>query len=365
MGADVIKVEPPEGDEARHMGPFPDNSPHPEKSGLFLWLNANKYEVTLDLTVSEDRSRLKKLAKTADIIIESYAEGQMDAWGVGYETLRDLNLGLVFTSMTPFGNRGPYAGFKTTDLVLSHMSSSAHGLLGPVDEPDRDPPIRAGGHQAELVVGMAATTATLTALYRKRMTGLGCRVHISAFEAMVNQFIIGLADCAYGQPAPPRDLKEVKEAAAGGLVGAIGGILPCNDGYVAISPREDAQWERWLEVMGNPAWASDERYATREARQQNFPALWELLGQWSRQYSKHDIARWGQEKRIPCFPANTVEDLLRDEHLTCRQFFVEIDHPVAGHLTYPGVPYTFSNTPLPLTARPAPLLGQHNNIFVE
>ena len=118
---------------------------------------------------------------------------------------------------------------------------------------------------------------------------------------------------------------------------------------------------RWLEIMGQPAWASDTRFATREARQQNTTELWELLSQWSRQYSKHDIARWGQEKRIPCFPVNTVEDLLQDEHLASRHFFVDIDHPVAGPLQYPGVPYTLSSTPLPLQARPAPLLGQHND----
>ena len=148
------------------------------------------------------------------------------------------------------------------------------------------------------------------------------------------------------------------------MVTAIGGVLPCRDGYVAISPREDAQWARWLDVMGQPEWADDERFRTRDARQQNSTELWELLGQWSRQHSKHDIARWGQDKRIPCFPANTVEELLHDEHLAARQFFVDMEHPAAGPLKYPGVPYTFSNTPLPLDARPAPLLGQHNDMFL-
>lgn len=363
MGATVIKIEPPEGDVARRLGPFPEHRPHPEKSGLFLWLNANKYGITLDLTTTADRRHLQRLASTADLIIVDEAVAALEAWGLGYEALRAHNPGLVCTAITPFGNWGPYATYKTSDLVLFHMSGNAHGLLGPVADPDNDPPIRAGGHQAELVVGMAAATATLAALYRKRMTGAGCEVHISAFEAMVNQLISGLANCAYGQPAPPRDLKQ--EAAIGGMVSAIGGVLPCNDGYVAISPREDAQWERWLEIMGHPAWASDPRYATREARQQHAPALWALLSAWSRQYSKHDIARWGQEKRIPCFPVNTVADLLRDAHLAARRFFLDIDHPVAGRLTYPGVPYRLTPTALPLTARPAPLLGQHNAMFLE
>jgi crotonobetainyl-CoA:carnitine CoA-transferase CaiB-like acyl-CoA transferase len=284
---------------------------------------------------------------------------------MGYEALCTLNPGLILTSLTPFGNWGPYAAYKTSDLVLFHMSGHAHDLLGPVEEPDNEPPIRAGGHQAELAVGMAAATATLAALYRKRRTGVGCHVHISAFEALVNQAISGLAHCAYGQPATPRALQNATSAAGSGTVSALGGVLPCNDGYVAISPREDAQWERWLEVMGHPGWASDARYATRAARQQNVSALWALLSEWSRQHSKHDIARWGQAKRIPCFPVNTVADLLNDTHLAARQFFVAIDHPVAGRLTYPGVPYTLLPTTLPRTVRPAPLLGQHNARFLE
>ena len=365
MGAEVIKVEPPEGDLARRMGPFPGDSPHPEKSGVFLALNANKYGVTLDLSTPEGATEFRKLAATADIVIENPPPISLEDLGLGYDALRKSNPGLIFTSITPFGNRGPYKDFKATDLVLYHMSGHAHGLLGAVKDPDSDPPIRAGGHQAEFVGGMAAATATMMALYRKRTTGTGARIDISSFEAMVTQLISGLANSAYGRPAPPRDLSKVEEAAIGGMVGAIGGILPCNDGYVAISPREDAQWERWLLVMGSPPWATDDRYATRDARQKNSPSLWKLLSEWSINLSKHEIARMGQEQRVPCFPVNTVLDLLSDEHLAHREFFVEIEHPVAGTLKYPGAAYRFSNLKLPLAARPAPLLGEHNLALLE
>ena len=365
MGAEVIKVEPPEGDEARRIGPFPDDSPNPEKSGLFLALNMNKYGITLDLTSPDGAKTLRKLATSADIVVENPPPDALEARGLGYDSLKSVNPGLIFTSVTPFGNRGPYADFKATDLVLCHMSGHAHGVLGPVENPDNDPPIRAGGHQAEFVGGLAAATATLMALYRKRMTGKGCRIDISSFEAMVNQLISGLANCAYGRPAPPRDLSKVEEAAVGGMVNAVGGILPCNDGYVAISPREDAQWERWLGVIGNPPWANDDRFSTRDAREKNSSSLWKLLSEWSSQYSKHEIARLGQEQRIPCFPVNTVLDLLKDEHLAHRQFFVEIEHPAAGGLKYPGAAYNFSNSQMSPAARPAPLLGEHNHLVLE
>ena len=360
LGAEVIKVEPPEGDDARRIGPFPGDVPHLEKSGLYMALNANKFGVTLDLESVNGAEAFRDLVKGADIVVENPPPGCLEGRGLGYGSLQDINPGLIFTSITPFGNRGPYKDFKATDLILYHMSGHAHGLLGAVQDPDSDPPLRAGGHQAELVGGLAAATATLMALYRKRMTSEGCRIDISSFEAMANQLISGLANSAWGRPAPPRDLSKVEEAAVGGMVGAIGGILPCNDGYVAISPREDAQWERWLQIMGNPAWSVDDRYATRDARQKNSPALWKLLSEWSSSYSKHEIARLGQEQRVPCFPVNTVLDLLNDEHLAHREFFIEIEHPVAGVLKYPGTAYKFSNCDLPLTARPAPLLGEHN-----
>ena len=366
LGAEVIKIEPPEGDEARRMGPFPGDVPHPEKSGLFLALNANKHGVTLDLTAKDGVDTLRRLVKRADIIVENFHPGQMEEWGLGYRVLRDENPGLILTSITPFGDWGPYADYKATDLVLFHMSGHAHGITGAVEDPDSLPPVRAGGHQSELVAGLAASTATVMALFRRRTTGRGRHLVLSSFEAMVTQSTAGLANCAYGVPPPPRDLKEVREAATGGMVRAIGGLLPCNDGYVAISPREDAQWERWLDLMGNPEWATDKRFATRDAREANASELWELLGRWSRKYSKFDIARWGQERRIPCFPSNTVADLLRSDQLAHREFFVEMDHPVAGRLKYPGSATRPAETPLPLGARPAPLLGQDNDrIFAE
>ena len=365
MGAEVIKVEPPDGDSARRMGPFPKNISQPEKSGLFLALNANKYGVTLDLSSPEGADSFRKLAATADIVIENPPPVFLEDLGLGYESLKAINPGIVFSSITPFGNRGPYKDYKATDLVLYHMSGHAHGLLGAVKDPDNDPPIRAGGHQAEFVGGLAAATATMMALYGKRMTGIGGRIDISSFEAMVTQLISGLANSAWGRPAPPRDIAKVEEAAIGGMVGAIGGILPCNDGYVAISPREDAQWERWLGVMGNPEWSTDDRYSTRDSRQKNSPSLWKLRSDWSVHYSKHEIASLGQEQRIPCFPVNTVLDLMSDEHLAHREFFVEIQHPAVGVLKYPGSAYKLSNSPLPLSARPAPLLGEHNSEILE
>ena len=360
LGADVIKVEPPSGDYARLVGPFPDDTPHPEKSALYLALNSGKRGVTLDLDSESDRSRLLELAADSHIVIDNHEMGWLDERGIGYEALAEVRSDVILTQITPFGNWGPYSDYEAGDLSLFHMSANAHGMLGPVADPDSEPPIRAGGHQADQVAGISATTATLAALFRLRTTGQGCHLMVSSFEAMATQSIAGLSNIAFGRESPTRQAAEIREASIGGQVAAIGGVLPCNDGYVAISPREDAQWARWLDLMGNPDWSDDPKFNTRSARQQNSLELWELLAAWTGQRSRFDIARDGQQRRIPCFPVNTVSDLLADPHLKERRFFVSIDHPVAGTFQYPSVPYRLSKTPLTIGSRPAPTLGQHN-----
>ena len=360
LGADVIKVESPSGDYARLVGPFPDDTPHPEKSALYLALNSGKRGVMLDLDSESGRSGLLEMAANAHVVIDNHHLGWLDERDIGYEALAEVRGDVILTQITPFGDWGPYADYDAGDLSLFHMSANAHGMLGPVADPDSEPPIRAGGHQADQVAGISAVTATLAALFRLRTTGQGCHLAVSGFEAMATQAIAGLANIAFGGESPTRQAAEVREASIGGQVAAIGGVLPCNDGYVAISPREDAQWARWLDLMGNPEWSDDPKFNTRAARQQNSLELWELLAAWTSQRSRFDIARDGQERRIPCFPVNTVSDLLTDPHLKERRFFVAIDHPVAGSFQYPGVAYRLSKTPLQLGSRPAPTLGQHN-----
>ena len=361
LGADVIKVEPPAGDFARRRGAFPDGVPHPEKSALFLAMNAGKRGVTVDIDSADGRERLLDLAASADVVLDNHPLGWLERIGAGYEALTARRESAILARITPFGDWGPYADYDAGDLSLFHLSANAHGMLGPVADPNAEPPIRAGGSQAKQVAGMATATATLAALFRLRMSGRGCHIVLSAFEAMATQAIAGLANIAFGGDAPTRQAADVKEASIGGQLAAIGGVLPCADGYVAISPREDAQWARWLDMMGSPAWATDPKYDTRAARQRNADSLWALLAEWTRPRSKYEIAREGQRRRVPCFPVNTVSDLLSDAHLAARDFFISINHPVAGTFAHPGAAYKLSKTRLPLGARPAPTLGQHND----
>ncbi len=357
LGARVVKAEPPEGDRTRRVGPFPGDEPHPEHSALFLALNVNKYGVTVDFTTKEGRQAVHSLASGSDVLVENLGPLALHRIGLGYESLSASNSGLIFASISPFGPWSTRDGERATDLTLFHGTGHAHALLGPVDDPACVPPVRAGGWQSHQTAGLAAATAVLTALFRRKMTGYGSRADVSEYEAMATQILASFAGHAYGQPSASRDRGNA------GTVGAIGGVLPCNDGYVAISPREEAQWRQWLDVMGNPGWGDDERFATREAREANTPELWGLLSEWSRAFSKFDVARWGQDRRIPCFPVNTAEDLFTDPHLEHREFFSELGHPVAGTLRYPGAAYRLSNSPASANRRAAPTLGEHNYLL--
>ena len=361
LGADVIKVEPPNGDFSRAVGPFPDGVPHPEKSALFLAMNAGKRGVSVDFETDDGRRRLLDLAAGAHAVLDNHPLGWLEERGAGYDALSDRRGDIVLTRITPFGDWGPYAGYSAGDLSLFHMSANAHGMLGPVADPDSEPPVRAGGAQADQIAGMSAAAATLAALFRLRTTGRGCHIMLSTFEAAATQAIAGLANIAFGGEPPTRQAADIKEASIGGQVAAIGGVLPCADGYVAISPREDAQWARWLEMMGSPEWASDPKYDTRAARQRNADSLWTLLADWTRPRSKYEIAREGQRRRIPCFPVNTISDLLSDAHLAAREFFIYIDHPIAGTFAHPGAAYRLSGASSPTARRAAPTLGQHND----
>ena len=352
LGASVIKVEDPEGDVARHLGPFPGDVPHPEKSGLFLALNTSKRGVTLDLNARHDRELLLRMLDAADIFVENNPPGTLDALALGYETLSQRNPRLVVTSITPFGLSGPHRDYEATDLVTFHMSGYAPIVPGGVDDLAEEPPLRAGGHQAEFVVGVSAATATMMAVSMRALTGRGTHVDLSAQEAMVMMPQGTMANAALGRGTTSR----LRGAATPGAAVV---ILPTSDGYVAISPREEHQWSAWLDVMGNPSWGSEERFKTRQDRQKNWPELEKLLVDWTAPHKKQDIYRRAQAVHVPAFPVNTAADVLQSAQLQSRGFFRNLDHSVAEKLPYAGIPFTLSNADLAIQC-PAPTLGQHN-----
>ncbi len=357
LGAEVIKIEDPErGDEARGLGPFAEDTPHPEMSGLFLYLNTNKLGITLNLRSTTGRDIFKELVKQADAFVENNPPKVMEELGLDYESLSQLNPRLVMTSITPFGLTGPYRDYKAHDLHIWQMGGI--GYLSTLIYPTvvfthrhRSRPLRAGGRQADFTAAMHAAVATMTALLAGDAIGSGQQVDLSAQEAVAS---VG-SEAHVPRWTYAGDL-EVGER--GWIVYPIG-LFPCRDGYVNLFCVDDWHWDNLMKLMGNPEWASQEIFKDRFIRGENWQVLEVLLADWFKERSVAEVYQAARRERVPLFPANTVADVLASVHLAERGFFEEIEHPVAGRAKYPGAPYKLSRTPWRVV-RPAPLLGEHN-----
>jgi crotonobetainyl-CoA:carnitine CoA-transferase CaiB-like acyl-CoA transferase len=351
MGAEVIKIEEPgHGDLARQRGPYPHHTPHPEKSGLFLYLNTNKYGVTLDLRQAAGQDVFHKLVRETDVLLHNYHPTEMAALGLDYTELEKINPKLVMTSVTPFGLSGPHRDYQATDLTLWNAGGIAW-LNGGGPGTDDMPPLRAFGQQSGYQAGVNAGIATLGALFSRLSSGEGQHVEVSAQECLLSileltfEFYpyMGITASRLGQkPIQPLDFFE------------------CKDGWIFLCCVEEHQWKNFLDLMGSPEWAGEEIFADRISRGANGDALKPLLQDWMQDQSVMDLYDKAQARRVPIAPVSTMGDLFANEHLKARGFFATIDHPATGALQYPGALYKCSETPWDIR-RPAPLLGQHNN----
>ncbi|MGK2850832.1 MAG: CaiB/BaiF CoA transferase family protein [Candidatus Limnocylindrales bacterium] len=347
-GAAVVKVEPPGGDPARRFGPFVGDQ-GPETSALFLALNRNKRSVTLDHTSTAGREALERLLGWADVLVTNLSPRELDAAGLDPMALSERHRRLVVVAVTPYGLTGPYRDRPATDLTIS----AAGGLSVGIGDPDREPlalPELQAGHQS----GLAAAIGAMAALFARRRTGRGQVVDVSETDV--------LATVHTGYHLPNFLYRGIGGIRAGHRMG-LGlypmTVLPCADGYVYLSCPQMEQWQRFLHLMGDPAWTEEPRYRNRRAMTEEYPdEVDALLIPWLMQHTRAELFTMCREAHIPCAPLNTIADVVADDHLRERGFFERIDHPVAGTATYPGVPFRISGdagTP----HRPAPLLGEH------
>ena len=351
LGARVVKIEPPGGgDAARRYGPFPEDVPHQEKSGLFLFLNTNKQSVTLDPATPSGRELFHKLAVKADVLVEDTTPGTMEKLELDYGSLRKTNPGLVFVSITPYGQYGPRAGWKAHHVNTFHASGEGYTLPGGATFsvfPDRAPVV-AGVHLGEYDAGLIAASGAVAALYAREIWGTGQHVDVSKQESTLGMNRLMLTQAQADGEVVDRSRSYV-----------YGGIFPCRDGYVMIYPREDRQWNALVKIMGKPELAESEYFCTRDARIQHAGEVNRLIAQWTANLGKDEIYSRVAPSGCPTALFATSEDVYRSPQLQARQFFSSLDHPQAGKLLYPGLPYKLANAS-PDPARPAPLLGQHN-----
>ncbi|MFC2035146.1 CaiB/BaiF CoA transferase family protein [Chloroflexota bacterium] len=354
LGAEVIKIEPPVlGDEARMKGPFYHDIPDPNLSGLFLYLNTNKLGITLNFNSITGRDIFKQLIANADIFVEDKLPGNMKGLGLGYDILKEINPRLIMTSITPFGQTGPYRNYKA--YYLNTFNAGGQGYLVRSRDREQHPgPVKLGGYLGEYDAGLSASVATLGALYWQGINHLGQWLDISKQEAVValERVVLGLYPNDGVQP--PTMSQEVSRRMVG--------LIMCKDGYVVLVMPEERQWTSLVELMGNPEWAKDEKYKDQFSRAQYADEIDPYISEWMMVHTKDEIYRRGQALGVPIAPVKTAQDIVESEQLEERGFFHEIDHAIAGRIKYPGAPYIFSRTPLKLE-RPAPLLGEHNEFI--
>ena len=347
LGAEVIKIEEPGGDDARRRGPYPGNIFHPEKSGLFLYMNTNKLGVSLDLQHAKGQELFRRLAQDADLVVHNYPPAQMPARGLDYEELHKLNPRLVITSISPFGQTGPNRDYHAHDLTMWSAGGIVY-LSGPSGREDL-PPLKAFGQQAGMQAGVNAAVGSLGALFGRFKSGQGQHIDVSIQECLVaimeNNYISwpydGTLASRLGFRLIPQD------------------VLACRDGYIYVLAIEDHQWNGAVELMGNPEWASMDLFQDFPSRSGNWDVLKPLLEDYLRDKSVQETYHAAQARRVPFAPVSTMGDLFDSSHLNARGFFATIGHPEAGSLRYAGAPYKFSASPWALRS-PAPCLGQHN-----
>ena len=373
MGAEVVKVERRgTGDPIRQFGPFAISRPFIESTGRgtawseerlklesgawFLYLNTSKKSLTLELKSDEGRNILGQLARSSHVLVENFAPGTMDRLDLGPSHLQKLNSGLVMTSISNYGQTGPHRDWKAAEINLY----AAGGLMNITGEPDREP-LMEGAPLAQLGAGQNAFVASMAALMYAEETGEGQHIDVSIAEYATNILENALMQYSYSG-------QEFTRVGNWGYGRAAWGIYPCRDGYVGIIAGPDHRWPEMAAVMEREELA-DPRFGSRNGRMMHADEVDALMLPWLLEHDKVDIFKAGQDHGFGFAYVATMEDILEMEQLVSRNFFMELNHPVAGNLKYPGPPMNHISSPSPdidpWVYRRAPLLGEHTREILD
>ena len=347
LGADVIKVEPPGGDSGRRLGPFAQNAAHPEASLSFAYFNANKKGIVLDLDDVEGRERFKTLARSFDVILETFPPGVMEGWGLSHARLSRENPGLVTASITGFGLSGPYSGYKAPSIVCSAMGG-VMSLCGSEDKPPLAEPTNQPYHLASAF----AAAGVLLALRQRESTGRGQMVEVSCQEVQAFQQHV-LVNYSANRNVLRR--AGSRTPVGGGMPY---GIYPTDDGFCHLVVIATAHWRSFVEWMGNPDALSDDLWDNRHVRIANADLIEPLTAEFTQTFTKAEFFRQGQERRVTAAPVNRPEEFVDDPHVREVGLFEEVEHPTLGATKLVRPPFRLSASPA-IIGKAAPLLGQH------
>lgn len=329
FGAEVIKVEAPGlPDPARGWGAVKK-----EDIGLF-WpiIGRNKKSVTLNLRVEEGQAILRKLVKTADVLVENFRPGTLERWGLGPDVLHELNPRLVITRVSGYGQTGP----ESHKAGYASVGEAKGGLRYLIGEPDRLP-ARAGVSLGDTMTGTFAALGTMMALFAREKSGKGQVVDAAIYETVM-AFMESLI--------PEYALMGHTRERSGPILPRIApsGVYPCSDGMVIIGANQDSLFRR-LSAMCGTKWSDDARFATHDARGENQLELDEMISNWTKQRKMVDVLATCEENGIPCGPVNRAKEMLEDAHIAARDAIIRVAHPVLGDVPMQGVFPKLSDTP--------------------
>lgn len=362
LGADVIKIERPGGDRSRHVEPFWQSTPHPERSLYWFAYNASKRGITLDIETKDGQNIFRRLAAKADVVIESFPPGYADSIGLGYRALSEINPRLIMTSITPFGQDGPYKDYKATDIVGMAMGGSIYTT----GYPDK-PPLRISFPQAFLHAGIQAAAATVIALYHRQTAGEGQYIDVSMQQCVSLTLYNAVETWDLNQ-------RNVKRSGSM-LIRPLTGLRrrqtwACRDGYVSMllfggfRAWSNRALLKWMDEEGMATkfllefdWDSwDIETTTQEIVEQ----IEGPIASFFMTHTKAELYKNAIERRILLFPVNNARDISEDEELAARDFWQDIYHPeLDAGLKYPGSFIRSSAVPTNIRCR-APLIGEHN-----
>lgn len=348
LGADVVKVEVPErGDDSRTFGPFING-----ESGYYMTFNRNKRSITLDLRQNEGQQVFCDLIKGADVLLENFAVGTMDKWGLSYEKLIAVNPRLIYASITGFGQVGPYAKRVAFDAVAQAMG----GLMSLTGDPDR-PPLRVGTSLGDINAGIFASSAILAALFQREKNGKGQRIDISMQDCIAAILENAIVRFTIEHTIPTR-------IGSGHPSVAPYNVFSAADGYIIIACANEATWQRLCQAMERLDLPQDERFNCNKHRSINSKQLDAIINSWTTTFSVAELELILQQNSVPAAPVLSIDSLVADPHLRQRNMLVEVDHPLVGKTIIPGNPMKMELSPDTIE-RPAPLLGQHTEMVLR
>ena len=345
MGADVVKVEKPNGgDDARRMGP-----PFIEgESAAFLGINRNKRSIVVDMRTDDGREIVQELARRSDILIQNFRPGSLERMGLGYEQVREINPAIIYCTISGFGATGPYARRGGFDLVAQGMS----GLMSVTGHPGA-PPTKIGAPICDLNAGMFAAIGILTAYVNRLRTGTGQHVDTSLLEGgIAYTFWESAMYFATGEPPGPMGSAHRLTAPYQAFETA--------DGYINVGAANQANWERLCAAIGRDELASDPRFIRPRDRMENLGALVSTLEEtFARETTGHWLTAL-EAAGVPAGPIYTLDEVYADPQVRAREMVVETEHPAAGRVSNIGIPVKLSETPGAFR-HPAPALGEHTD----